>query len=78
MTGTAHFPLLLTADEIHEITGFKLNRLQVDWLHRKGWRFEINGIGRPVVARKYAEKMLGCADEGATVVRPNFGALRAV
>lgn len=69
---------LLTPEEVQEITGFKLARLQVDWLHRKGWRFEVNGIGRPVVARKYAEKMLGCGDEPTMVLRPNFGALRAV
>lgn len=71
-------PFLLTPDEVNEITGFKLNRLQVDWLQRKGWRFEVNAVGRPVVARKYAEKMLGCGEEGAAVVRPNFAALRAV
>jgi hypothetical protein len=71
-------PFLLTPDEVNEITGFKLNRLQVDWLHRKGWRFEVNAVGRPVIARKYAEKMLGCGDESAVVARPNFAALRAV
>jgi len=70
-------PFLLTPDEVQDITGFKLNRLQVDWLQRKGWRFEINAIGRPVVARKYAENKLGCADEFGVVLRPNFGALRA-
>lgn len=71
-------PFLLTPDEVHDVTGFKLNRLQVDWLQRKGWRFEVNAVGRPVVARKYAEKMLGCGDDSAVVMRPNFAALRAV
>jgi hypothetical protein len=71
-------PFLLTPDEVQDITGFKLNRLQIDWLQRKGWRFEVNAIGRPVVARKYAEKMLGCAEDAAMVQRPNFGALRVV
>lgn len=75
-SGTA--PFLLTSDEVQDITGFKLNRLQVEWLQRKGWRFEVNAIGRPVVARKYAEKMLGCADDATVIQRPNFGALRAV
>lgn len=71
-------PFLLTPEEVQEITGFKLPRLQVDYLQRKGWRFEVNAIGRPIIARKYAEKMLGCGDEPAHVVRPNFAALRAV
>lgn len=78
MGNSGSAPFLLTPDEVQEITGFKLNRLQVDWLRRKGWRFEVNAVGRPVVARKYAEKMLGCAEEAAAVLRPNFGALRAV
>jgi hypothetical protein len=78
MNAQFHPPLLLTPDEVQDVTGFKLGRLQADWLHRKGWRFEINAIGRPVVARKYAEKMLGCGDEPAVASRPNFGALRAV
>lgn len=74
-------PFLLTPDEVQDITGFKLNRLQVDWLQRKGWRFEVNAIGRPIVARKYAEKMLGCGDDTMLMGQapaPNFGALRAV
>lgn len=69
---------LLTPEEVQEITGFKLPRLQADFLQRKGWRFEVNAIGRPIVARKYAEKMLGCGEEAAVVLRPNFGALRAM
>lgn len=71
-------PFLLTPEELQEVTGFKLPRLQVDFLNRKGWRFEVNAIGRPIVARKYAEKMLGCAEEEAVVLRPNFGALRVI
>jgi hypothetical protein len=60
-----------------EFEGFAPSRLQVDWLTRKGWRFETNGIGRPVIARKYADKVLGCGDEGAAVLRPNFASLKA-
>ncbi|MBI5107630.1 MAG: DUF4224 domain-containing protein [Rhodocyclales bacterium] len=72
-------PLLLTPGEVQEITGFKMNRLQVAWLRQKGWRFELNATGRPIVARRYAEKMLGCdGDEGRAHHMPNFGALRAV
>ena len=78
MTASVHPPLLLSPEEVQDVTGFKLSRLQVDWLQRKGWRFEINAIGRPVIAGKYAEKMLGCGDDGAPVARPNFAALRVV
>jgi hypothetical protein len=47
----------------------------------KGWRFELSGSQRPVIARRYAEKMLGCNtdDDTPTLRTPNFGAiLRAV
>lgn len=81
MNHIEHAPLLLSASELQEITGLKMSRLQAAWLQRKGWRFEINGAGRPIVARKYAEKMLGCGtDDGAfAATTPNFRAiLRAV
>lgn len=72
-------PLLLQHDEMESLTGFKLPAKQVEWLRTKGWRFEINGNRRPIVARKYAEKMLGCGtDETQAPPRPNFNALRSV
>ncbi len=80
MTSLEHPPFLLTPTEVQEITGFKVTRLQTAWLQRRGWRFELNGAGRPIVARKYAEKMLGCGgDEGpALTAVPNFGAILRV
>lgn len=74
-------PLFLLPEEIEELTGFKSAGRQCRWLHEGGWRFVISGSGRPVVARKYAEKMLGCGDDEGRQhpPRPNFGALlRAV
>ena len=69
--------MFLTAEEIQTLTGLKGACRQVGWLRIKGWRFELNAIGRPVIARRYAEKMLGCGPEHEAVHRPNFGALRA-
>ena len=71
----------LSASEVATLTGFKLPHRQVDWLQRKGWRFEVNRNGRPIVARKYAEKMLGCAADDRntpSIAQPNFEALRAI
>lgn len=74
-----HPPLFLIAAEVEVLTGFKTAAKQIHWLAAKGWRFEQSGSGRPVVARKYAEKMLGCGGDDAQRPRPNFGALlRAV
>ncbi len=69
-------PLFLTADELETLTGFKTPARQVEWLRTKGWRFEINGNRRAIVARKYAEKMLGCGVPEERGYRPNFGALQ--
>ncbi len=72
-------PLFLLPEEVVELTGFKLTSRQVEWLRAKGWRFELNANRRPIVARRYAEKMLGCGgtDEPPAFSRPNFNALRA-
>ncbi|WP_137894983.1 DUF4224 domain-containing protein [Ramlibacter sp. 2FC] len=71
-------PLFLLADEVEFLTGFKTPMRQVQWLHAKGWRFELNGNRKPIIARKYAEKMLGCGGNEEQRPRPNFAALRAV
>ena len=71
------FALFLTADEVNALTGFKTPARQVDWLRTKGWRFEINGNRRPIVARKYVEKMLGCGIPEEATYKPNFAALGA-
>jgi hypothetical protein len=68
--------LFLTCEELAMLTGFKTPARQVGWLCTKGWRFEINGNRRPIVARKYAEKMLGCGMPEESLYRPNFAALQ--
>lgn len=70
------FALFLTSEEIWTLTGFKTPARQVEWLRTKGWRFEINGNRKPIVARKYAEKMLGCGVPEESAYRPNFAALQ--
>jgi hypothetical protein len=77
MTGLASSSFFLEPREVVELTGYRFQARQVAWLRSKGWRFELNAIGRPIIARSYAEKMLGCGPEHATTLRPNFVALRA-
>ena len=71
-------PLFLSTEELGTLTGFKTPARQVAWLRTKGWRFEVNGNRRPIVARKYAEKMLGCGVPEESAYRPNFAALRGI
>jgi hypothetical protein len=75
---TTEAPLFLTTDEVATLTGYKTPAKQVDWLCTKGWRFEINGNRKPIVARKYAEKMLGCGVPEESTYRPNFTALQGM
>ena len=74
----AHADFFLAPSEIELLTGFKLPTRQCRWFGEKGWCFVVSGSGRPVVARKYVEKMLGCGTGGdERRPRPNFAALRA-
>jgi hypothetical protein len=73
-------PLLLTPDELEQITGRKLPKKQVEWLLAKHWQFEVNARGAPVVARTYAEARLSGISAMPQVTRqrrPNFEALNA-
>lgn len=74
---SAQSPLFLLPPEVETLTGFKSAARQVRWLSTKGWRFVQSGSGRPIVARKYAENMLGCQnmDDDCARPLPNFGAL---
>lgn len=69
-------PVFLMPEEVEVLTGFKSLGRQVAWLRNKGWRFELNGCKRPIIARRYAEALLGCDDHTGMHARPNFDALR--
>jgi hypothetical protein len=47
-----HLPLFLTDQELFELTGRKLRRLQIEQLKRMLIPFHINALGRPVVTRR--------------------------
>ena len=51
--------MFLTVDEIAELTGYKYNCRQIDWLRLHGWKFEVTSQRRPKVARSYFESRLG-------------------
>lgn len=79
MNATNREPIFLEPAEVETLTGLKTVARQATWLSSKGWRFELNANRRPIIARRYAEKMLGCSGEEDQRPRPNFGALlRAV
>ena len=75
--------MFLTVEELRELTGYAFYSLQITWLRRNGWKFEVTGQNRPKVARTYFESRLGAASptprqENQPVVltvKPNFQAL---
>jgi hypothetical protein len=69
-------PFFLVPEEVEVLTGFKSSARQVAWLRIKGWRFELNGNKRPIIARRYAEMLLGCGGQFEQPAKPNFAALR--
>lgn len=73
--------LFLDADELKRLTGYKKAKYQVAHLRRKGWRFEQNAAGAPLVARAYFERrMVGTAAtaDPEPPARHNFAALHVV
>lgn len=53
--------MFLTADDIRELTGYKMPSAQKRWLDKAGWEYVVSGFGRPKVLRAYAEQRLGLA-----------------
>ena len=54
--------MFLDADELRKLTGYRTPKYQAHWLATRGWVYEMDAAGRPVVAREYAEKKLGITD----------------
>lgn len=42
--------MILPGSQIIELTGYVRASAQIRWLQRHGWRFTVNGLGKPVVA----------------------------
>lgn len=65
--------MILTADDLHDLTGYVRPSAQVRWLRRHGWRFTVNALGMPVVA--LAEFNRHLVGGRAAKQEPNFEAL---
>jgi len=65
--------MFLTPDEVLILTGYQRHADQRRWLSDRGWAFEGNAAGRPVVSRAYAEQRLGVVSKE---IMPDFSSLR--
>lgn len=43
----------LTPEELYRLTGAKSREVQCEYLSSRGWRFETDRVGSPLVARAY-------------------------
>lgn len=51
--------LLLSPEEVAELTDRPQPKRQIEYLVAHGWRFEVGASGRPKVARSYYEERMG-------------------
>ncbi len=69
--------LFLTANDLHELTGYRKPCKQIAWLRAQGFMFRVAADGPPRVDRNHYLKVMGAHSEGArqkTV--PDFEPLR--
>lgn len=67
--------MLMTDDEIQELTGYKTAKGQIEWLRARGWVFELNRVGRPKVDREYYRGKMGNARATEEAAGPNWAAM---
>jgi hypothetical protein len=69
----------LTSIELKELVGSTHKKKQIYWLAQRGWRFDLDINGRPIVIRSFLEARLGVTNTRAdkTDSRPRFELIAA-
>ena len=68
--------MFLSHEEVARLTGYQRPSAQIRWLRKRGYRFEINGLGDPVVAiAEYTRKNVG-SGEYKRHQEPNWEAMK--
>lgn len=74
--------IILSNDEVAEITGYVRLADQRKWFKARGWKFEVSATGRPIVSRAYANQVLGAPAESVAHQKrewkPNVASLKKV
>jgi hypothetical protein len=68
--------IFLDSTEMHDLTGYVRHADQRRWLTDRGWTFEQNANGRPIVLRSHAESRMGGDTGKQAEKRPNFTAIK--
>ena len=64
--------MLLTPQELFDLTDYQVPAKQIKWLQAHGWQFEVGASGRPKVSRSYFEQKMGAT---STTIEPDFSFL---
>lgn len=69
-------PIFLSEADIQQLTGLQRSKAQCKWLNHHGWKFDVNALGKPVVAIAEAErKLVGNLSNASTKGEPNWEGL---
>jgi hypothetical protein len=64
--------MLLTPDELHELTDCARKGDQIEWLRARSWVFEVSDTGRPKVDKaEYERHMIGGSRKQTTKKGPD-------
>lgn len=66
--------MILSKDDLQQVTGYRRASDQARWLTQHGWRFTRNALGRPVVARAELERQLVGSNRAKTTDEPDWSA----
>lgn len=61
--------MLLSQNDLIELTDYELAAYQIKWLREHGWKFDVGASGRPKVSRAYFEQRMGVVTQD---VEPDF------
>ena len=66
--------LRLSSEELNELIGSNRKKSQIEWLGTRGWRFDLDVNGSPIVMRSFLENRLGVSTGRAQTndARPRF------
>lgn len=67
--------LLLSDDELRDLTGYKRAADQCRWLEARKWKFELSVSGKPRLSRAYVESRLSDNAVTPKAWEPDFSAL---
>ncbi len=64
--------MFLSPEEVQRLTGKKRHSAQVRWLRDHGYRFDVNGLGEPVVAIAEVNRKLVGGAAAREKAEPNW------